>query len=1099
MNASTDKPPAFAKIARPRLNRPLLRPRLFARLDELRRAAITWVAGPPGAGKTTLISSYLAERGLAVLWYQLDADDADVATFFHYLGLAVQQAAVRGPRVLPSLTPERLPGLMSFTRRFAEAIAEGMRLPAVIVLDNYELLPEQAVLHDVLRELATSLPLGLSLVVLSRTEPPPVYARLRLHQDLVVLGGTELDLTRDEAGALAAAREPGGSGGGKPRAGAAVDAARIERLLQESRGWVAGFVLLLADHGGGTDAADADLEGLHGKSQHLLFDYFATELLVRFEPPMQQALLRTALLPTMTVVEAEQMSGEATVGSVLAGLQRQNCFIVQRGQQQPVYEYHALFRAFLLSRAAAQIPAGEWRALQCRAAELLAPSQPDAAAGLYRAAQHWPGLAALVLGEAAALVSAGRHRTLARWLDHLPGEMVEASAWLGYWRGAALMPFDAAAARAFFEQAYSGFRRDGDAAGLYAAWASVMESFFFEWRDFRPADRWIVEFENLRARHPEFPSKAVELRTYWAMGTLLHRQPQHALLPAWAQRVQVLLDGSQGNEGPLPSFLDPLGGPDAKRQAWGRPERELSVLIAGYLVIWFLWHGQTLQARGVIDRVAPWTGPATSPMVFILWSCAVGLHHSVQGETEDCRQAVQAGLALAQRTGLHAFDFMLCAQMARCCLVAGDTAAAEAWLATMASHMHSHSHIDGAFYRHLQCNAAAQRGDWQQATEHARAALAMGLEAGVPFLEAHCRIDLARALLGGGDGAEWGEQLRLARAIGQAIGSRVVEGLCLEAQAMAALREGAGEGAHDALAQAFAASRALDGITWQMAGPMARARLCDQALAAGIETDHVQRLVRRHRLVPPEPATAAEAWPWPVRLYTLGRFEIVCDDEPLRSAGKVQRKPLELLKCLCAFGGRAVNQDRITDALWPDTEGDAADQALRTTLHRLRKLLKHEQAVRLEDRQLHLDPRLLWADCLAFDQVAQHPERADIAQLQRALSRYRGPFLQGESAHWALALREQLRARFITLAERLGALLEAQGNGPATLDCYLRAIELEPGAEIFYRRLMASYARLGRRAEALAVYQRCRLALLTRLGVSPAAETQALHRQLVDC
>ena len=1089
MTPSKDKPPAFAKIARPRLNRPVPRPRLFARLDQLRGAAITWVAGPPGAGKTTLVSSYLAERALAALWYQLDADDADIATFFHYLGLAVQQAAVsglRGSQALPSLTPEHLPGLMSFTRRFAEGIAAAISLPAVIVLDNYELLPEQAVLHEVLREFASSLPQGLSLVVLSRTEPPPACARLRLHEELVVLGGQELDLTRDEAGALAAARESREDGG-------AADAARIERLLQESHGWFAGFALLLADRGQGADAAGAELHDLTGKSQQLLFDYFATELFGRFSPPLQQDLLRTALLPTMTVAGAQHMSGDVAVGSVLAELQRQNCFIVQRGgPQQPVYEYHALFRAFLLSRAAAQIPAGEWRALQQRAADLLASTgQPDAAAGLYRAAQHGPGLAALVLSEAAALVSAGRHRTLSHWLDHLPGEMVEASAWLSYWRGAALMPFDPAAARERFEQAYRGFQRDDDAAGLYATWASVMESFFFEWRDFRPADRWIAEFEHLRARHPEFPSRAVELRTYWAMGTLLHRQPQHALLPAWSQRALALLDGS---------------------------ERELSVLIAGYLVIWFLWRGETLQARGVIERVAPWTGPEMSPMVFILWSCGVGLYHSVQGETEACRNAVEAGLALAQRTGLHAFDFLLCAQVARCCLVAGDTAAAEAWLATMASHMHSHSHIDGGFYRHLQCNAAAQRGDWQQAADHARAALAMGLEAGVPFIEAHCRIDLARALLGGGDRAEWPGQLQIAHAIGQAMGSRVVEGLCLEAQAMAALgersqtwrgmgqpgsgpastQEGDPAGSPDALARAFAASRAMDGITWQMAGPQARAHLCDQALAAGIEVDHVQRLIRRHHLTPPEPATAAEGWPWPVRLYTLGRFELFCDDEPLRSAGKAQRKPLELLKCLCAFGGQAVNQDRITDALWPETEGDAADQALRTTLHRLRKLLRHEQAVRLEDRHLHLDPRTLWADCLAFDRIAHHPGLADKVQLQRALNRYRGPFLHGESAHWAQPWRERLRAHFIAMTERLGGLLEADGDGPGAVECYLRAIEVEPGAEVFYRRLMACYAELGRRAEALAVYQRCRLSLLTRLGVSPTEQTQALHRQLAD-
>jgi allophanate hydrolase len=36
--------------------------------------------------------------------------------------------------------------------------------------------------------------------------------------------------------------------------------------------------------------------------------------------------------------------------------------------------------------------------------------------------------------------------------------------------------------------------------------------------------------------------------------------------------------GSQGNAGPLPSFLDPLGGPDAKRQVWGRSEAPIRVV-----------------------------------------------------------------------------------------------------------------------------------------------------------------------------------------------------------------------------------------------------------------------------------------------------------------------------------------------------------------------------------------------------------------------------------------------------------------------------------------------------------------------------------------
>jgi len=1045
-----------AKISPPRGNRPTLRPRLFERLDQYRDRQITWIAGPPGAGKTTLTSSYLAAQGSASLWYQLDAGDADIATFFHYLGRAVQRAARPGRRALPPLTPEYLPSLMNFTRRYAEAVGACVEGPALIVLDNYEQVPAQAQFHQVTVELASSLPPGSRLIVLSRTEPPPTYARLRLNGQVALLDAQELDLTRDEALAIATAR---GSAGGD-----AVDATQIDRLLQQTHGWLAGFVLLLAE---GREPARP---GPAAKTQQLLFDYFATELFARFAPSAQAALMRSALLPSMTVASAEQICGDAAIGTLLADLQRQNCFIVERGQTATAYEFHALFRAFLLDRAGALIGADEWRTLQRRAAHLLAQSnQPDAAASLHRAAGDWQGLAALALREAPALVATGRHRTLQLWLDELPAELFQQAAWLHYWQAEAWLPFEAARARSLFEQAYAGFERSDDAVGLYSTWAGAMESFFYEWRDFRPADRWIAEFERLRARHPEFPSRAVELRTYWAMGTLLHRQPQHPLLPAWSERALSLLDAR---------------------------DRDLSVLIGGYLIIWFLWRGETARARGVIDRIVPWLDAEMSPTVFILWSCAVGLYHSVQGESEPCRAAIESGLDRARRAGLHNFDFLLCGQMARCALVAGDPAEAERWIGLLAGNMRSHSHLDGAFYRYMQCNAAAQRGDWALSLAHARGAMA--LESGVPFIEAHCHIDLARALLGLGAADGWDEHIQAARRIGQTIGSPVIGCLCLEAEAVAALRTGQAEHGQACLAEAMAASRAMGGATWRMAGAEASASLYDQALAAGIEVDHVRQMIRRQRLNPPDPATAAEAWPWPVRVYTLGRFEILLDDGPLRSSGKAQRKPLELLQCLCAFGGEAVDQDRVTDALWPDNDGDAADQALRTTLHRLRKLLLSDQAVRLENRQLHLDPRHVWADCLAVDRVAHHPGLQDWASLQRTLERYRGPFLPSESAPWVLAFRERLRTQTLRMAERLGALLEAAGDWPAAVDCYLRAIEVEPLAENFYRHLMASYARLDRRPEALLAYQRCRQTLLSRLGISPAPETQALHQRLAS-
>jgi LuxR family maltose regulon positive regulatory protein len=53
-------------------------------------------------------------------------------------------------------------------------------------------------------------------------------------------------------------------------------------------------------------------------------------------------------------------------------------------------------------------------------------------------------------------------------------------------------------------------------------------------------------------------------------------------------------------------------------------------------------------------------------------------------------------------------------------------------------------------------------------------------------------------------------------------------------------------------------------------------------------------------------------------------------------------------------------------------DGDAGEQALRTTLHRLRKLLRHEQVIILEDKHLSLDFGYVWTDCGAFSHIAHH-------------------------------------------------------------------------------------------------------------------------------
>lgn len=70
---------SHAKTTRPNAYNVLPRERLFSALDAMRRAKVLWVYGPPGCGKTSLVSSYLDARASHGIWYQLDAGDVDPA------------------------------------------------------------------------------------------------------------------------------------------------------------------------------------------------------------------------------------------------------------------------------------------------------------------------------------------------------------------------------------------------------------------------------------------------------------------------------------------------------------------------------------------------------------------------------------------------------------------------------------------------------------------------------------------------------------------------------------------------------------------------------------------------------------------------------------------------------------------------------------------------------------------------------------------------------------------------------------------------------------------------------------------------------------
>ena len=235
------------------------------------------------------------------------------------------------------------------------------------------------------------------------------------------------------------------------------------------------------------------------------------------------------------------------------------------------------------------------------------------------------------------------------------------------------------------------------------------------------------------------------------------------------------------------------------------------------------------------------------------------------------------------------------------------------------------------------------------------------------------------------------------------------------------------------------------------------------------------------------------------RVHVLGRFRLLMGDAPISIPPRL-RKPQQLLQALIAFGGTEVSAGVLIDALWPDSDGDAAYHALESALYRLRQLLGARNAVRMESAKVSLSRDQLWVDMWAFEEELQRPHDSvanAIERIGRLQLLYQGHFLQHETEKpWVLKARQELRDRLLRAIRSVARECEHARRWEDAANLYRSGIELDSLNEGLYRALMLCHLELGDHSEALQAYWRCRELLTRVLGVPPNAKTQALYRNV---
>ena len=1050
---------ALAKLTPPKLFDALPRPRLFTLLDEALTRPVVWLCAPPGSGKSTLVASYLQWRKLRHLWYQIDASDADSATFFHYMRTAAIELAGDVAAQLPLFTPELHGNLPRFARIFFRDLFSVLPRPSVAVFDNFHDARtdagQRAAFAQGLEEVP---PDGISIIVVSRANPPPEFARLVAGTRFVRLDGAALRCTEEEAAGIIGN----------------VGSDLVQRVNRQNDGWMVGLVLF-REH---LKGAGSTVEQSLGEGKDAVFQYFAGEIFNAATVDQQRLLMIAAVPPSVTEREAVVLADCDEAPRLLEYFYQRHLFIDRRRGAHTTYHFHALFREFLQSQLARRLSEAERRDVQTRAAELLAKrGQATEALTLFREAGEWERMRVLIHANALNWARQGRAQALSEWIEALPPASRDSDPWLDYWIGRAWIFVQPQRGRPALEHAFEAFRKSGDVKGQALALNTLVAGYYYEWLDFKPLDRWLPELERLLDAAGEHLDRASALRANAAcLVALMFRRPDDDRLAQCARKLDELI----GHE----------------------PDSNARIMAASTLLNYYNWMVKGAAADALVARIEPLLARAeVTPLMQIWWRTHVAYWHYLHVRYDQSMAVTAAARGIAERYGLERHFFEIDRGEAAALIAKGEAAAARARVEAIERRLTPSRPMDAAYFYHLRSSLAQRTGRLEQAVEDAEHAVRIARETGMPAPQVpHLLTRLAHASL-----AAHLTDLGL-KALDEAVDAapKSERAHIMETREVARIGIALDNNDTDEVVRRLhrvLAERSRRGqLIFLRNRPDVAARLANIALEHGIEPAFVQRLIEANQLrAPPGPAPL---WPFRLRVRALGVFELARDGQVVRFAGKAQQRPIDLMKALVALGGVDVDVQELTAMLWPDADGAAAKTSFDSTLYRLRKLLDIDQVLVLTAGKLSLNKAIAWTDLWSLDSTLEAAERARNAETaqhaaQALLSAYTGPLLASEESPWAAKPRDAIRSRFVRTLTRLGEALEHDNAWAAAAEVYRRGLEADNVAEALYRALMRALIAMGEQAEALNVFRRCRELLSIVLGMSPAPATERLHQQIL--
>jgi LuxR family maltose regulon positive regulatory protein len=367
---------------------------------------LTLLSAPPGFGKTTLLSEWIAQDKPPVAWLALDAGDNDPVRFWTYFIAALQQLeAAIGASSLALLQSSQSASMDAMLMALVNEV-DSFPQDFVVVLDDYHLI-EIPSIHQQLSFLLDHLPRRLHLIISSRADPPLHLARLRARDQLIELHESDLRFTATEAAAFLS-----------EAMGLSLTPEQNVALEKRTEGWIAGLQLAALSLRGRADSSQF-VQSFAG-SHRFVLDYLTDEVLEAQTESVQTILLQTSILERLNASLCTALTGRADSQSILEELERRNLFITALDDERRWYRYHHLFADVLRHRLTEKSPA-DLAGLHLRASEgFESEGLITEAVNHALAAPAWERAARLIENASELLRQSGEIATLTHWIQALP-------------------------------------------------------------------------------------------------------------------------------------------------------------------------------------------------------------------------------------------------------------------------------------------------------------------------------------------------------------------------------------------------------------------------------------------------------------------------------------------------------------------------------------------------------------------------------------------------------------------------------------------------------------------------------------------------------